>query len=103
MGGPLGERGGWIRGCLDLACGRYPRFVFGGGTAGILPVFHFHDERRADLEPKLRYLAENGYRTVVADEIAAFVARDRAVTEPVAALSFDDACATAFRHARPLP
>ena len=67
---PFNERGGRLRGCLDAVSGRLPRFVFGGQVgADILPVFHFHDERPTDLEPKLRYLAENGYRSVTTEEI----------------------------------
>jgi hypothetical protein len=66
---PFNERGGRLRGALDLVSGRFPRFVFGGAVPNsTLPVFHFHDETREGLEPKLRYLAENGYRTVSSDE-----------------------------------
>ena len=69
---PFAERGGAIRGGLDLVSGRFPRFVFGGGLDhDLLPVFHFHEVTREELEPKLRYLAENGYKTVTSDEIAA--------------------------------
>ena len=101
MSVPFGERGGRLRGGLDLLAGRYPRFVFGGSVGRILPVFHFHDETRADLEPKLQYLATNGYRTVNADDIARFVGGgslpDRAV-----ALCFDDAWTSVWRMAAPL-
>ena len=73
-GVPFNERGGTLRGAVDLVCGRFPRFVFGGRVGDdTLPVFHFHDHTRDELEPKLRYLAENQYRTVTCDDIAAFV------------------------------
>ena len=69
---PFGERGGRLRGGLDMVAGRYPRFVFGGSVGRLLPVFHFHDEQPDDLERKLQYLATNRYRTVCADDIARF-------------------------------
>lgn len=101
-GVPFNERGGTLRGALDLICGRFPRFVFGGGVAGdTLPVFHFHDHTRDELEPKLRYLAENGYRTVTCDEIAAFVAGDRRLDKAVA-ICFDDGWASVWDVAAPL-
>ena len=90
MSVPFGERGGRLRGGLDLVAGRYPGFVFGGSIGRLLPVFHFHDESHADLEPKLQYLAHNRYRTVNADEIAAFIGGGR-LPERAVALCFDDA------------
>ena len=55
---PFAERGGAVRGLLDLATGCYPAFLF-GGPVGALPVFHFHDVTRAWLEPRLQYLVDN--------------------------------------------
>src|SRR5690242_20126993 len=95
MSVPFEERGGPIRGCLDLLSGRYPRFVFGGRLgADLLPVFHFHDVTAADLDAKLCYLADNGYRTVQADEVAAFARRERRLDDRHVALCFDDAWAS---------
>lgn len=97
------ERGGALRGCLDLVAGRFPRFLFGGRiTLGLLPVFHFHDVTCEELEPQLRYLAENGYRTVRADEIAAHVAGTAPVPGAGVALCFDDAWASLWSVAAPL-
>lgn len=76
---PFFERGGKARGCLGLVCGRFPLFVFGASVRHRLPVFHFHDEPREALEPKLRHLAESSCRSVTAEEIATFVRRDRAL------------------------
>lgn len=98
MSVPFGERGGRLRGGLDLVAGRYPRFVFGGSLGHLLPVFHFHDETRADLEPKLQYLALNRYRTVNADDIAAFITGGR-LPERAVALHFDDAWASVWTMA----
>ncbi len=99
---PFTERGGVLRGCLDLASGRFPAFVFGGRVGALLPVFHFHEVTRADLEPKLRHLAENGYRTVTSDDIADY-ARGRLRLAPRSvALCFDDAWASLADVAAPL-
>lgn len=100
---PFNERGGRLRGCLDAVTGRFPRFVLGGGVgADTLPVFHFHDEARADLEPKLRYLAENGYRSVTSDDIAQFVAGRLPHDPRRVGLCFDDAWASVWTVAAPL-
>ena len=102
-GVPFTERGGTLRGCLDLISGRFPRFLFGGAVgANVLPVFHFHDVTRADLEPRLRYLADNGYRTIDADEIERFVTGRSAAGEHRVALCFDDAWASIWTVAAPL-
>lgn len=99
---PFGERGGVLRGAVDLVAGRFPRFVFGGGLSDdVLPVFHFHDEGREDLEPKLRYLSESGYTTVTSPEIERFV-EGRAIGARRVALCFDDAWASVGRVAAPL-
>ncbi len=99
---PFSERGGKARGCLDLVSGRYPAFVFGGRLGAFLPVFHFHDVTRADLEPKLRHLAENGYRSVVSDEIAAYVRGDLKLPQRSVGLCFDDAWKSLATVAAPL-
>lgn len=101
MSVPFGERGGRLRGGLDLIAGRYPRFVFGGSVGRLLPVFHFHDEQPDDFERKLRYLATNRYRTVSADDIASFIGGG-ALPERAVALCFDDAWASVWGTAGPL-
>src|ERR1700746_3066543 len=68
---PFGERGGRARGALDLLAGHYPAFTVGGSVGRLLPVFHFHETTPATLEPKLQYLAENGYRTVTSPAVTA--------------------------------
>jgi hypothetical protein len=99
---PFSERGGKARGCLDLVSGRFPAFVFGGGLGALLPVFHFHEVTRADLEPKLQHLADNGYRAVVSDEIAAYVRGDLKLPRRSVALCFDDAWKSVATVAAPL-
>jgi hypothetical protein len=99
---PFGERGGTARGLLDLATGCYPAFLFGGGLGDLLPVFHFHDVTRDWLEPRLRYLAENGYRTVACDEIERLVVGGRSPGPRAVALTFDDGWASTWSVATPL-
>ena len=99
---PFSERGGKARGCLDLVSGRYPAFVFGGGLGAFLPVFHFHEVTRAELEPRLRHLADNGYRSVTSEEIAAYVHGGATLPARAVGLCFDDAWKSLATVAAPL-
>ena len=103
MSVPFTERGGALRGFLDAVCGRLPRFIVGGRVpSDTLPVFHFHDVTTEDLEPKLKFLADNGYDTVTADEIAAFACREVRFNGPRVGLCFDDAWTSLWTVAAPL-
>jgi peptidoglycan/xylan/chitin deacetylase (PgdA/CDA1 family) len=99
---PFGERGGAARGVIDLVCGRLPGFVFGGAVGSCIPVFHFHDERRDSLDSKFRYLRENGYRTLRADELSAVARGQRPVGDREVGLCFDDAWSSVWTDAAPL-
>lgn len=99
---PFAERGGRLRGVLDLATGRYPAFLFGGSVDAILPVFHLHEASADALEPRLRYLAENGYRTVTSEAISRFVNQGQHPGARTVALCFDDAWASLWTTAGPL-
>jgi peptidoglycan/xylan/chitin deacetylase (PgdA/CDA1 family) len=99
---PFAERGGAPRGLIDLAAGRYPSFLFGAQVGDLLPVFHFHEVTRADLESKLAYLAENGYRTVNADQVAAYARGAARLDDRSVVLCFDDAWASLWTVAAPL-
>src|SRR5207244_10572718 len=99
---PFSERGAVVRGGLDLISGRFPAFVFGGSVGAFLPVFHFHEVTREDLEPKLRHLADNGYRSVTADEIARYARRELKLPPRSVALCFDDAWKSLYSLAAPL-
>jgi peptidoglycan/xylan/chitin deacetylase (PgdA/CDA1 family) len=87
----------------DILLGRYPEFVTGGPLArGDIPVFVFHSLEPVSFERKLRYLAENGYRSLSADELfyalmGATKVRDRAV-----ALTFDDGRGSLYGVGLPL-
>jgi len=101
-GVPFAERGGRLRGLLDLATGCYPKFLFGGALGDLLPAFHFHDVTRDWLEPRLQYLVENGYRTVTCDEIARLVVDGVRPGARSVALTFDDAWESVWSVALPL-
>ncbi len=102
-GVPFDERGGVLRGCLDLAAGRFPPFLFGGRLQeGLLPVFHFHDVTAQDLEPKLRHLADNGYRTATSEDILGHVTGRVRLDRRHVALCFDDAWTSVWTVAWPL-
>ncbi len=99
---PFAERGGRLRGLIDLATGRYPAFLFGGPLGSLVPVFHLHEVTQAWIEPRLRYLADNGYRTATADEIAHYVTGRGPLGPRRVALTFDDARASLWTVAAPL-
>jgi len=99
---PFEERKTPLRGILDLAHGCYPSFLFGGRVGRLLPMFHFHEVSAEYLEPHLRHLAENGYRTITSDAVARFV-RDGVDPGPKSVvLGFDDAWASVWTVAAPL-
>ena len=101
-GAPFDERGGRLRGAIDLLSGRYPRFVFGGHLGRTLPVFHFHEATSASLEPAFAYLRENGYRTVDSNDVAALVRDGRSPAPNSVMLAFDDAWASLWLVVGPL-
>jgi len=99
---PFAERGGRLRGVLDLATGCYPAFLFGGSLGDLLPAFHFHDVDREWLEPRLQYLVDNGYRTVSCDAIARLVVDGVSLGPRRVALTFDDGWESVYSVALPL-
>jgi len=75
----------------DLLLGRYPDFVTGGPLPrGDVPVFVFHSLEPESFARKLRYLAENGYRTLSADEYFCALMGTCPVSDPSVLLTFDD-------------
>lgn len=99
---PFSERGGRLRGVLDVLLGSYPAFLFGGSVGRLLPVFHIHDVTPASLEPRLQYLVENGYRTVTSNAIARLVRDGVHPGARSVALCFDDALESLWRVGAPL-
>jgi peptidoglycan/xylan/chitin deacetylase (PgdA/CDA1 family) len=87
----------------DLLLRRYPEFVTGGPLPrGHVPVFVFH---RLDPElsgRKLRYLAENGYVTLSAEEYFQVLMGTRPAPEKAVVLTFDDGWSTVRTVGLPL-
>ncbi len=81
---------------------RLPDFVYGGALTGI-PVFAFHDVEPGEFERQLRFLADNGYRTLTMDEYTDLVVSGRAVTaERIVLLNFDDGWSSLWSAGLPL-
>lgn len=99
---PFAERGGTLRGLLDLATGRYPLFLFGGPVGRLLPVFHLHEVTPAALERQLQFLADNQYHTVTSDAVTRVVRGGADPGRWGVALCFDDARASLWTVAGPL-
>jgi peptidoglycan/xylan/chitin deacetylase (PgdA/CDA1 family) len=75
----------------DLALGRYPEFVTGGPLPrGDVPVFVFHSLERESFERKLRYLSENGYLTLSAEQYFNALMGASPVPDRAVVLTFDD-------------
>jgi Polysaccharide deacetylase len=101
-GTPFDERGGRLRGLVDLIAGHYPPFLFGLPVGGLLPVFHFHEETPETLDPAFAYLAENGYRAVVSEDLEGLVREGRHPGPRTVMLAFDDAWASLWFVVGPL-
>jgi Polysaccharide deacetylase len=87
---------------MDLAAGHYPGFLFGMSVGDLLPVFHFHQATVDALEPAFRHLAENGYRTVVSEDLARLVRQGQHPGPRTVMLAFDDAWASLWLVVGPL-
>jgi len=75
----------------DLLLGRYPDFVTGGPLPrGDVPVFVFHSVEPESFGRKLRYLADNGYVTLSAEEYHQGLLGGRPFPEKAVLLTFDD-------------
>ncbi len=100
---PFAERYSPWRGILDLACGAYPAFLFGLPVgAKQLPVFHFHEVTWQGLEPYFQYLSENGYRSLMAEELAAHQRGEQKAEARSVVLCFDDAWSSFYQVGLPL-
>lgn len=83
----------------------YPEFVFKGTEAALgdeIPVFVFHSVRPLEFEQQLRYLHENGYRTLRAEELLAVLAQGEPAPPRSVVLTFDDGTASLYSVAWPL-
>lgn len=77
----------------DITQGAYPDFVRQVRPEplyGILPIFSFHTMTPDGFEAELKFLKDNGYHTVVADEAGRFVKGELELPEQSVMLSVDD-------------
>ncbi|MDH4316931.1 MAG: polysaccharide deacetylase family protein [Desulfobulbaceae bacterium] len=88
----------WLTG---LVLGRYPAFVRGKNTGITTPVFIFHQVDE-NFEHFLRYLSENGYQTLNADEYCLHCADQTSRGDKKVVLTFDDGHISLWTHAYPL-
>jgi peptidoglycan/xylan/chitin deacetylase (PgdA/CDA1 family) len=87
----------------DLLLGRYPPFVTGGPLPkGHVPVFVFHSLEPESFGSKLRYLADNGYVTLSADEYFQALMGSRPAPERAVLLTFDDGRGSLYGVGLPL-
>jgi peptidoglycan/xylan/chitin deacetylase (PgdA/CDA1 family) len=86
---------------VDLALGAYPRFVYGGALRGV-PVFTGHGVEADLLEAQLRFLTQNGYRTLTADELHDTVTGARRPSGREVVLTYDDGMGSLWSVGMPL-
>jgi peptidoglycan/xylan/chitin deacetylase (PgdA/CDA1 family) len=87
----------------DLLLGRYPDFVTGGPLArGDIPVFVFHSLEPESFARKIRYLADNGYSTLSAEDYFRALMGAGPVPEKAVLLTFDDGRGSVWSVAAPL-
>ena len=87
----------------DLLLRRYPPFVTGGPLPpGHVPVFVFHGLEPESFGRKLQYLADNGYRTLAAQEYTDVLRGSAPAPERAVVLTFDDGRASLASVGAPL-
>lgn len=85
--------------------GAYPDFVLSRRVEALgqqVPVFMFHSVQRAGFQAQLRYLRENGYRTLDLETFLAFLQGKHRLTAPSVLLTFDDGHKSWYEVAYPL-
>ena len=80
----------------------YPRFVFGEGLEGVIPVFDFHQVDTESLERQLSYLKENNYQALDSSEWLDGQRKPRSDRAKQVVLTFDDGHISLWRNAYPL-
>jgi len=82
-----------------------PAFVYGADPAecsGEVPVFTFHGVEPARFERQCRFLADNGYRTLSAEEFGRIMHSGRTPPKKSIVLTFDDGLKSMWTVAYPL-
>lgn len=83
----------------------YPDFVWAirpKSISGHVPVFSSHEASAEDFEAKLQFLKANGYNSVTADAVVAFVSEEKRLPSKSVMLSFDDGRKSVWTIAFPL-
>ena len=90
---------------LALLRRHYPNFMFSPNPKPLqneIPVFTFHSVEPVSFEAKLKFLSQNGYRTLNAEEFRAAIAGESDIPQKSILLTFDDGTATLWTVAYPL-
>jgi peptidoglycan/xylan/chitin deacetylase (PgdA/CDA1 family) len=101
-------RSTWEKNWPEIRCaatGSVPDFVFARvpkQRTDSVPVFCYHDVVGPELRQDLEYLRQNGYATLIADELVAFLRGEISLSGPSVVLTFDDCSRSLFQVALPL-
>ncbi|MCH8125458.1 polysaccharide deacetylase family protein [candidate division KSB1 bacterium] len=85
--------------------GNYPEFMFARNLQTIqdeIPVFVYHSVEPLSFESQLKFLKQNGYKTLVGNELFSCLSGKEQIQEKSIVLTFDDGLATLFSTAYPL-
>lgn len=83
----------------------YPDYIYSGkapAAVGHVPVFVYHTIQPSRFEEDLRYLQENGYRTIGMGDLKRHLTGKRQAPERSVVLTFDDARSSFWRFGFPL-
>ena len=83
----------------------YPDFVTSSSPTTLknhIPVFMFHSINHKIFEEQLRFLSENGYRTITCDEFYEIITQQIPVSEKTVLLTIDDGKSSVWVYAYPL-
>lgn len=101
-------RSTWEKNWPEIRCaatGSVPDFILSRAPkprTDSVPVFCYHDVTGHELRLDLEYLRQNGYNTLIADELVAFLRKERSLSRPSVVLTFDDCSRSLFQVALPL-
>jgi peptidoglycan/xylan/chitin deacetylase (PgdA/CDA1 family) len=83
----------------------YPQFIFEKNPKALnaeIPVFTFHTVFTDKFEEQLQFLFNNGYQTLIADEIFECLTSSRPIPRGAVVLTFDDGWKNVYTHGFPL-
>ncbi|MCU0599503.1 MAG: polysaccharide deacetylase family protein, partial [Desulfobacterales bacterium] len=85
--------------------GQHPSFVYRRLPyipENEIPVYAFHNISAGTFENQIKYLAENNYRSIGADELYAVIRNGRSKQDKIVALTFDDGLKSLYDVAWPI-